>query len=94
MHDTRFQALETLLSGPTGVVFCPGEAVAAAKVITKFTEETNGAFAIKGGVIDGTLFDVASLRRVATLPPRQELLAQLVAGLSRRLATWFRLCKV
>lgn len=81
VHDTRFQALETLLSGPTGVVFCPGEAAAAAKVITKFTEETNGAFAIKGGVIDGTLFDAASLRRVATLPPRQELLAQLVAGL-------------
>jgi len=81
IRDTRFQALENLLSGPTGIVFCPAEVAGAAKVVSKFVEETNGAFAIKGGVVDGTLFDANGIQQVATLPPRQELLSRLVAGL-------------
>ncbi|GAK58993.1 50S ribosomal protein L10 [Candidatus Vecturithrix granuli] len=81
IRATRFQALDPLLSGPTGIVFCPTDVAAAAKVVTKFVEDTNGAFAIKGGVVDGALFDAKGIQQVATLPPRQELLARLVAGL-------------
>lgn len=86
IRDTRFQALDSLLTGPTGVVFCPADVAAAAKVVSKFVEETNGAFAIKGGLVDGALFDAQGVQQVATLPPRQELLARLVAGLEAPLS--------
>ena len=36
---------------------------------------------IKGGIVEGAVLDAAGIRKVSTLPPRQELLAQLVASL-------------
>jgi large subunit ribosomal protein L10 len=81
IKDTAFQELDQFLVGPTGVVFCPEEAAESAKVVTKFVDETDGAFQIKGGVVDGAIFDASGIEKVATLPSRQELLAQLVASL-------------
>jgi len=81
IQETPFQGLEQFLSGPTGIVFCPEEISAAAKVVAKFVDATNGAFTIKGGIVAGALFDAKGVAKVATLPPRQELLARLLAAL-------------
>ena len=53
----------------------------SAKVVAKFVDETNGALQIKGGIVEGAVFDAKGIKKVATLPSRQELLAQLVAAL-------------
>jgi len=79
--ETPFKGLDQFLVGPTGIVFCPGDPVEPAKVVTRFVQETNGAMQIKGGVVGSAVFDAKGIQKVATLPPRQELLAQLVAGL-------------
>jgi len=81
IEDTQFRGLDQFLVGPTGIIFCPGEPMESAKVVTKFAEETNGALQIKGGVVAGAVFDAKGMKKVATLPPRQELLAQLVGAL-------------
>ncbi len=81
INDTSFQELSQYLVGPTGVVFCPQEAAESAKVVTKYVNETKGAFQIKGGVVEGTLFDADGIKQVAKLPSRQELLSQLVTSL-------------
>lgn len=81
IQETPFQELEQFLSGPTGIVFCPEDVAAAAKVVTKFVEETNDAFAIKGGIVEGALLDAKGIAKVATLPSRQELLAQLLSAM-------------
>jgi large subunit ribosomal protein L10 len=81
IQETPFQGLEQFLVGPTGIVFCPEDVSAAAKVINKFVEETNGAFKIKGGIVEGAVFDAKGIAKVATLPSRQELLAQLLAAM-------------
>lgn len=80
IQETPFQPLAQFLTGPTGVVFCPDDVSAPAKVVNKFVDETNGAFTIKGGVVEGALFDAKGIAKVATLPSRQELLSQLVAA--------------
>lgn len=79
--ETSFQELDQFLVGPTGIVFCPGDPMDLAKVVKKFVAETNGALKIKGGIVDGAVFDAKGIEKVATLPSRQELLAQLVASL-------------
>ncbi len=79
--DTAFRELDQFLLGPTGVVFCPDEVAASAKVVTKFADEAEDSLRIKGGIVEGTLCDAAGIRKVATLPSRQELLAHLVASL-------------
>jgi large subunit ribosomal protein L10 len=81
IEDTPFQELNQFLMGPTGIVFCPDEAAEPAKVVSKFVDETNGMFQIKGGVVEGAVFDANGIQKVAMLPSRQELLAQLVASL-------------
>ncbi len=83
VEKTDFQELRQFFVGPTGVVFCPGEVADAAKVVSKFAEgdKTSEVIKIKGGIVEGTIFDAAGIQKVATLPPRQELLSQLVAGL-------------
>lgn len=79
--ETSFKDLGQFLVGPTGIVFCPGEPMDSAKVVTKFADETNGALQIKGGIVDGAVFDAKGVKTLATLPSRQEMLGQLVAGL-------------
>jgi large subunit ribosomal protein L10 len=81
IEGTGYQELDQFLVGPTGLVFCGDEPTAPAKVITKFAEQTEGGFQIKGGMIEGIVFDAQGIETVATIPPRQELLAQLVASL-------------
>jgi large subunit ribosomal protein L10 len=79
--DTSFQSLDQFLVGPTGLIFCPDDVSQSAKVVTKFASEDDGALTVKGGVVEGAVFDAAGIKKVATLPSRQELLAQLVSAL-------------
>lgn len=81
VDETGFQELGQFFVGPTGVIFCPDEVADPAKVVTKFSEGEVGVLKIKGGVVEGTVFDAADVLKVATLPPRQELLSQLVTSL-------------
>ncbi len=79
--NTSFEGLQQFLVGPTGIIFCKGEPMEPAKVTTNFVKETNGALQIKGGIVDGTVFDAKGIEQVSKLPSRQEMLGQLVAGL-------------
>jgi len=81
IEDSRFKDLSQFLVGPTGVVFCQKDVSELAKVVKKFAEEPNSALKIKGGVVEGTAFNADGIKKVSTLPSRQELLAQMVASL-------------
>lgn len=85
VQDTPFEGLDKFFVNPTGVVFCPCDVAGLAKVVTKFateSEQQDGkGIKIKGGIVEGAVLDAAGIRKVSTLPPRQELLAQLVASL-------------
>ena len=78
--ETEYQNLDQFLVGPTGIIFCPEDVAASAKVVTKFAEG-EAALQIKGGIVEGTVFDAEGIKKVATLPSRQELLAELVGSL-------------
>lgn len=84
--ETPFKELGQFLVGPTGIVFCQGEPMDPAKVVTNFTKETNGALQVKGGMVDGTVFDAKGIEQVSKLPSRQEMLAQLVSSLQSPLS--------
>jgi large subunit ribosomal protein L10 len=79
--ETSFQDLGQFLVGPTGIVFCKGDPMEPAKVVTSFIKDTNGALQIKGGVVDGNAFDAKGIEQISKLPSRQEMLAQLVSSL-------------
>jgi large subunit ribosomal protein L10 len=78
VQNTPFQPLEQFLSGPTGVAFFQGDPVTPIKVLTKFAKDVPN-FQIKGGVIDGVPIGPQEIEKLAELPSREVLLAQLLA---------------
>src|SRR4051812_43610591 len=67
------------LKGPTGLVVTK-DPVAAAKVITDFAKENDKKPAVKGGLFEGKAIDTAQVTKLASMPSREQMLAELGAG--------------
>ena len=77
----------TRLRGPTGVVVSR-DAVAAAKLLTDFAKENDQKPAVKGGLLDGAVIDAAQVKKLAAMPSREQMLAELGAGLMSPMAAF------
>lgn len=66
-------------AGPTGLVI--GDAVGTAKVLTDFAREFGDRPTIKWGVVERRPFAADEVRRLADMPPKEVLLAQIAGGL-------------
>ena len=75
------------LKGPTGLVVGT-DAVAAAKVLSDFAREFEQKPAVKGGMLDGKAIDSAQVKKLASLPSREQMLADLGAGLQSPMAAF------
>ncbi len=75
------------LRGPTGVVI-GNDPVVAAKVLSDFARENEQKPGVKGGLLEGRRIDTAQVKQLATLPPREQMLAELAGGLQGPLAAF------
>ncbi|MBN2504925.1 MAG: 50S ribosomal protein L10 [Bacilli bacterium] len=75
-----YEALDADLAGPNGVVFAYNDSVSAAKVLFEFARK-NPKLVIKSGVVDGDYYESAEIKQIATLPPKETLLAMLATQL-------------
>jgi large subunit ribosomal protein L10 len=75
------------LQGPTGVVIGK-DPIATARLLADFAREFEQRPQVKGGILDGRQLDVAQVRKLATLPSRNEMLSQLAAGMQSPLAAF------
>ena len=78
-------ALDEHLAGPTGLVLSGTDAMAGAKVLTDFAREFEKP-AIKIGLVDGRPVTPDQVKRLADLPPREVLLAQLAGYIQAPMA--------
>ena len=73
--------LSEYLVGPTALAFSE-DPVASAKLMAEFANQVE-SFALKGGLLEGSrVLDEASVVALSRLPGREQLLAQLVGGIS------------
>jgi large subunit ribosomal protein L10 len=79
--------VSTRLRGPTGVVI-GSDPITAAKVLADFAKEFEKRPTVKGGLLDGRAIDSAQVTRLASMPSRQQMLADLGAGLQSPLAAF------
>jgi large subunit ribosomal protein L10 len=86
-RQVGLEALEPLLEGPTGLVFASGDAAAVAKKLRDFGR-ANPALVVKGGLLGRSSLDAAAVARLADLPSREVLLAQLAGAFAAPLATF------
>jgi large subunit ribosomal protein L10 len=66
-----------MIKGPTAVGFAYEEAPTVAKVLADFAKETD-ILQIKGGVMEGNVLSPEQIRSLASMPPREVVLAQLL----------------
>lgn len=81
IEGTPAAALEPFLKGPNAAFFCEGDAFAPAKTIEEFAK-THEVLKWKGGFVDGLLMDGAGMSKIASLPPKTEILAGVVGGVA------------
>jgi large subunit ribosomal protein L10 len=62
--------------GPTALAFVAGDPALAAKALDSFARQSQ-VLELKGGLLDGRVLDGEELRRLARLPGRDQLNAQL-----------------
>jgi large subunit ribosomal protein L10 len=73
------------LRGPTGVVVAR-DPVAAAKLLNDFARENEQKPSVKGGLLEGVTIDQAQVKKLASMPSREQMLSELGAGLQAPLA--------
>lgn len=73
-------------SGPTGLVIGQADAVTAAKILDEFAKEHDNRPTIKGGVVDRRAVSAEEVGKLAKLPTREQLLAELAGALQAPLA--------
>lgn len=78
--DAEMADLKEYLEGPTAIAFCGEDVAASAKVLVKHAKASK-VLEIKGGLLEGKLIDAKTITTLASLPPREVLLAQLLGGL-------------
>jgi len=91
VEGTPFAGLAEQLTGPL-IYGISADAVSPAKVLNDFAK-TNDKLVLRAGSFDGKVLDAAAVKALASIPSRDELLAQLlgvmqapVSGFARLLA--------
>lgn len=74
-----------LLAGPTAVAFALEDPVAPSKVILDFIREKRKG-TVKGGIVDGRVFDLDQVTKLSQLPPKDQLIGQVVGAIQGPLA--------
>jgi len=64
------------LVGPTAVAMTVGDSGAVAKILLEYSKES--PMKLKGGLIEGPVFDGAQVEAFSRLPSRRELIAKLL----------------
>jgi len=81
LQDTPLKSLAPHLKGPTAIAYCSKDPAKLAKVLEEFGKEIQG-LQVKAGFVDGRLVDPQAVKELAALPPREVLVARLMAALN------------
>ena len=70
-----------LLEGPTAIIFSYDDIAAPARVATEYMRTARNSFAVRKGAMDGQLLSLADIQDLATLPPRDILMGQVLGAI-------------
>ena len=92
IDGTEFDSLKDDLEGPTAVVISKTDATAPAREAAKFAK-TAPALELKSGVVEGTHYDAAGIKTIATIPSRDELISKFLGSIQSPIANFARVIK-
>lgn len=91
IRELELPNMDEYLAGPTVFVFTPADPVASAKALTAFAKDRK-VFEFKGGFIDGQVISADSVKAIAALPSREELVAKLMGSMLNPVRGFMAMC--
>ena len=91
-EGTEFEGLDNCLEGPSAIAVSKDDATAPARILCKFAKDAP-ALELKGGVVEGTVYDVAGLTELSKIPSREELLSKLLGSIQSPITNFARVIK-
>ncbi len=88
-EGTPSEGMTKGIAGMSSIAWTETDPVALAKALTTYAK-VNPAFTFKAGLVEGRVVDVRSIRDLATMPSREEILAKvlfLIQAPAQRLVT-------
>lgn len=89
--ELEYPSMDEMLEGPTAFVFAGDEPVAPSKAIFDYAKE-HKALEVKGGLFEGHVVAAADVKRLASLPSREILIAQIMGALQSPVRNFMYLC--
>ena len=89
---TDFESLTSYLKGPSAVAISTEDATAPARVLCKFAKTAN-ALEVKGGIVEGVLYDAKGIENISKIPSREELLSKLLGSIQSPITNFARVMK-
>lgn len=80
LNKCSITVLDDLLTGPTAIALAMEDAVAPARVLTKFAKD-HEKLTVKGGWMDGRKISLQDIKALSNLPSREVLLAKALGSM-------------
>ena len=87
--DTSCEELAPYLEGPSAVAISATDATAPARILCKFAKEAD-KLEVKGGMVEGLVYDAKGIEQIAKIPSREELLSKLLGSIQSPIANFAR----
>ena len=87
---TGFDEFVPMLEGTTAIAVSADDAIAPARIVQKYSDKLRAIFNTKMGYIDGKFMQADEVRVIATLPPKDVLVAMVAGSLNSIVASFAR----
>lgn len=85
--ELGFGEIESILEGPLSVAFGYEDPTAPARILNDFAK-THKKLELKGGIVQGEIFDGDKVKQLATIPPKEVLIAKLLGSFKAPLSNF------
>ena len=86
---TDFEGLAPYLEGPSAMAYSTEDATAPAIVLCNFAK-TSEKLEVKGGVVEGTVYDANGIKAISAIPSKDVLLGKLFGSMQSPIANLAR----
>ncbi len=88
-EEANLTGLQGTLEGTTALATSDDDYAAAARILNNYAKKSK-TFELKGGFLDGEVVDMATIERIAKLPTREILLANVLGAFQAPIASFAR----
>lgn len=87
LANRNLPEMDAILEGPSAIIFAEGDPVETTKILAAFVKELRKDLPqVKGGLLGNSVLSAADVSTLATLPPKPEILGNVVGTLQAPVA--------